>query len=235
MFTWELDCWFLDGDIVLHRMGFNGGNAVIPGASASLAAYVTLSAACSGGISWIAKDWIVSRKLSGLGFCSGMVAGMVCITPCSGYIAPWAALIVGAIAGVVCNFACSIKVRLRIDDSLDVFAIHGVSGLLGTLLCGIFADSKISKLRSFETQVEGGVISGNFIQLAIQLLGSVVVPVYSFCVTVVILYLINKIPGFKLRIEEDNEYDGVDMTELGEIAVDFNFPRSFQYVDEFKE
>ncbi|KAJ3102481.1 hypothetical protein HDU96_009614 [Phlyctochytrium bullatum] len=196
--------------------GFNGGSANAGTARAAMAALVTQLATVCGAISWPTLDWFVSGKFSGLGFCSGAVAALVAITPCSGYVAPWAAVVVGTIAGVVCNLGCRIKGYLGYDDSLDVFGIHGVGGFIGNLLCGIFAQKSIASLDN--SVILGGWIDGNYKQLGYQLAGSAAIAAYSFVLTYVFLTLLNAIPGLSLRMDPAEEVLGSDLAEMGEVA-----------------
>ena len=124
--------------------GFNGGSALSANSHAVMAIIATHLAACAGAIAWTAIEWSTRRKPSVLGMISGAVAGLGTITPASGFVAPWHGIVIGAIAGVVCYWACtSLKQRFNYDDSLDVFGVHGIGGLTGTLLAGVFATASI--------------------------------------------------------------------------------------------
>src|SRR5205085_11337200 len=124
--------------------GFKGGSALAAAPRAVMAITATHLAACAGALTWGAIEWMTRRKPSVLGMISGAVAGLGTITPASGFVAPWHGIVIGAIAGAVCYWACtSLKQRLKYDDSLDVFGVHGVGGITGTLLCGVFATASI--------------------------------------------------------------------------------------------
>src|SRR5215216_4886649 len=124
--------------------GFNGGSAFGSGSRASMAIVATHLAACTGALMWMTMEWQTRGKPSVLGMISGAIAGLGTITPASGYVLPWHAVVIGALAGLVCFWACtSLKQRLRYDDSLDVFGVHGVGGLTGTMLAGVFATTAI--------------------------------------------------------------------------------------------
>lgn len=159
--------------------GFNAGSALSANLRAAMAAVVTNLAAGVGGIAWCAVDYRLEQRFSAVGLCSGIVAGLVAITPGSGYVPPWAALIYGVVAGVGCNFATKLKLLIRVDDALDVFAIHGVGGFLGDLLTGIFASNYIAALDG-TTDIQGGWVDGHWVQLAIQLADGATGMSYSF-------------------------------------------------------
>lgn len=118
--------------------GFNGGSALAMNIRAVMACYVTNLAASCGAIAWILLDYRLEKKWSTIGFCSGAISGLVAITPAAGFVKPWGAVIIGICGGVICNFATKLKFLINIDDSLDIFAIHGVGGMVGNILTGIF-------------------------------------------------------------------------------------------------
>jgi ammonium transporter, Amt family len=119
--------------------GFNAGSALGANLRAVMAAVVTNLAACVGGITWCLVDYRLERKWSAVGFCSGVIAGLVAITPASGYVPAWSAVVFGVVGGIACNYATKLKYFLRCDDALDIFAVHGIGGLVGNILTGIFA------------------------------------------------------------------------------------------------
>ena len=124
--------------------GFNGGSALAANSRAVMAIIATHLAACSGAFVWMALEWLERRKPSVLGIISGAVAGLGTITPASGYVLPWHGIIIGLIAGAVCYWACTrLKQKLKYDDTLDVFGVHGVGGILGTMLAGVFATGAV--------------------------------------------------------------------------------------------
>ncbi|TPX66253.1 hypothetical protein SpCBS45565_g04581 [Spizellomyces sp. 'palustris'] len=195
---------------------FNGGSAVAATPRAAMAGLVTTLAAASGSMAWVFYDYMHNKKMSGLGFCSGAVAGLVGITPAAGYVAPWAAFIIGAVAAVVCNMGCRLKGRLGFDDTLDAWGVHGIGGLAGDFMTGIFAQKWIASLDG--GVIDGGWVDGNFKQVGYQLAGSVTIAAWSFTISYIILYVMNKIPGLHLRPTEADELIGNDLTELGEHA-----------------
>lgn len=119
--------------------GFNAGSALSANLRAVMAAVCTNLAACVGGITWCLVDYRLERKWSTVGFCSGVIAGLVAITPGSGYVPAWAAVVFGVCGGVACNYATKLKYFLRCDDALDIFAVHGVGGFIGNILTAFFA------------------------------------------------------------------------------------------------
>jgi ammonium transporter, Amt family len=119
--------------------GFNAGSALGANLRAVMAAVVTNLAACVGGITWCLVDYRLEKKWSAVGFCSGVIAGLVAITPASGFVPAWSAVVFGVVAGIACNYATKLKYFLRCDDALDIFAVHGIGGLVGNILTGLFA------------------------------------------------------------------------------------------------
>lgn len=197
--------------------GFNGGSATAANARAGMACVVTNLAASVGGLTWVLLDFRLERKLSTLGFCSGAVAGLVAITPGSGYVGTAAAVAIGFCGAICCNFAVKLKHIFDFDDAVDVFAVHGVGGIVGNILTGVFAQKSIIGLDG-TTGIEGGWLEGHWIQVGYQLADSVAGLTYSFFVTLIILLIMDKIPGLSLRIDPESEAKGLDETELGELA-----------------
>ena len=187
---------------------------------AIMAAVSTNLAASVGGMTWCILDFRLERKWSTVGFCSGVVAGLVCITPGSGFVPAWSAVVFGVVGAAATNYATKIKFLLRIDDALDIFAIHCVGGLAGDLLTGLFAADYIAHLDGY-TVIPGGWLNRHFIQLAIQLADGVAGFAYSFFGSCLILFLLNFILGFHLRASEEDEIMGIDDAEVGEFAYDY--------------
>jgi Amt family ammonium transporter len=189
--------------------GFNAGSALGSNGLASLALLDTHIAAAAGACAWLVVEWAQRGKPTALGIASGLVAGLVGITPAAGFVAPWAAVVIGAAAGAVCYVAVVSKERLGYDDTLDAFGVHGVGGALGALLTGVFAHKALNP--------EGGrdgAVYGNAAQMVPQLVGVVVVGAYAAIATLVILKVIDKLIG--LRVPVTNEREGLDGTEHGE-------------------
>ncbi|KAH6641147.1 ammonium transporter AmtB-like domain-containing protein [Chaetomium tenue] len=200
--------------------GFNGGSALGANMRAVMACVVTHIAACVGGFTWCLLDYRLEKKWSTVGFCSGVISGLVAITPAAGYVPPWSAVVFGVVGGVVCNFATKLKFVLGIDDALDIFAEHGVGGIVGNLLTGLFAADYIARLDG-STKIDGGWVNQNYVQLGYQLADSVAGFSYSFVMTCVILFLMNLVPGLSLRASAAEEEIGLDDGELGEFAYDY--------------
>lgn len=187
--------------------GFNGGSALGANSHAVMAILATHLAACAGAITWGAIEWSTRRKPSVLGMISGAVAGLGTITPASGFVAPWHGIVIGALAGVICYWACtSLKHRFNYDDSLDVFGVHGIGGLTGTILAGVFATSAIGGT--------SGLIEGNPHQLLSQLYGVAVTLVWSAGVTYALLKLVSAF--VPLRVSREHELEGLDISQHGE-------------------
>ncbi|RQM07220.1 hypothetical protein DH86_00000918 [Scytalidium sp. 3C] len=200
--------------------GFNGGSALAANMRAIMACVVTHIAASVGGVTWCVLDYRLDKKWSTVGFCSGAVAGLVAITPASGFVPAWSAVIFGVVGGIACNYATKIKYWLKIDDALDIFAEHAIGGLVGNILTAFFAADYIAHLDG-ATVIPGGWLSHHYVQLGYQLADSVSGFAYSFCGTCLILFVMNLIPGLSLRVSEEEEYMGLDDAQLGEFAYDY--------------
>ncbi len=186
--------------------GFNGGSALAADGNASMAMLVTHISAAGGSLSWILMERIKYGKASVLGVVTGMVAGLGTITPASGFVGPGGALIIGLTAGVVCFFATQlIKNTFKIDDSLDVFPVHGVGGILGTFLAGIFASAGLGIL-SGQGYAEGMTMGS---QLGVQLTGIIATLIYTAVLTYIVLKIVNAFTG--LRVTEEEESVGLDI------------------------
>jgi Amt family ammonium transporter len=188
-------------------MGFNGGSALGANSRAAFAMVATHLAASMGALTWMALEWWTRGKPSVLGMISGAVAGLGTITPASGFVLPWHGVLIGLIAGAVCFWACTeVKRKFGYDDSLDVFGVHGVGGFMGTLLTGVFAVAAIGETR--------GLIEGNGGQMLYQVYGVVATIVWSGAFTFIILKVIEfMVP---LRVTQQNEIEGLDVTQHGE-------------------
>lgn len=190
--------------------GFNGGSALAADEIAATAFVATHLAAMAGMGMWAAMEWIKLGKPTALGAASGAISGLATITPAAGFVGPNAAIGIGLIAGLVCYLAVNMKSRLKLDDSLDVVGIHGVGGVTGTLLLGVFASKAVNPAGV------DGVLAGSFDQLWLQVIGSAAVCFYAFVVSWLLLKGINAL--MKLRISEEAENKGLDLTEHSETA-----------------
>jgi len=192
--------------------GFNAGSAIVgvncsdaAGGLAGLAFTTTTIAPAAAGLSWMIAEWIHSGKPSALGFGSGVVAGLVVITPAAGFVQPGAAIILGLVAGVVCYGAILLKAKLKYDDSLDAFGVHGVGGTTGAILTGVFA-----------TVGAKGLLAGDMKQFITQLVAVGAAGAYAFVVTIIIVFVLHKTIG--LRVEKEDEVMGLDQTQHSESA-----------------
>jgi Amt family ammonium transporter len=195
--------------------GFNGGSALAANGDAGMAMLVTHISAAAGSLAWMTMEWVKYGKPSVLGIVTGMVAGLGTITPASGFVGPGGALLIGLSAGVICYYATqAIKQRWKIDDSLDVFPVHGVGGILGTLLAGIFASDALGVF-SGQGYNEGMNMAS---QVQVQIVGIVATFAYTAIVTFVLLKLVDAMLG--LRIDEEDETMGLDLAEHDERGYD---------------
>jgi Amt family ammonium transporter len=190
--------------------GFNAGSALASGQLAALAFMATHLGAAGGALGWLVVEWKHRGKPTALGVASGLVAGLVAITPASGYVAPWAAIAIGFIAGGVCYGGVLLKNRFGYDDTLDAFGVHGVGGLAGALLTGVFAQKALNDAGA------DGALFGNVKQLGVQALACAASGIYAAVVTFGILKLIGA--TFGLRVTDGDEREGLDTSQHGEEA-----------------
>lgn len=196
--------------------GFNGGSALAANGDAAMAMLVTHISASAGAMTWMFAEWIKFGKPTALGTVTGMVAGLGTITPASGFVGPAGALIIGILAGFVCfNATIFIKQKLRIDDSLDVFPVHGVGGILGTMLAGIFASDQLG-LFSGQGLAEGFTIAK---QLGVQAIGVGATFVYTAVVSFILFKVVGLMVG-GLRVTPDQESQGLDIVDHEERGYD---------------
>jgi len=195
--------------------GFNGGSALAANGDAGMAMLVTHISAAAGSLAWMVMEWTRHGKPSVLGMVTGMVAGLGTITPASGFVGPAGALIIGLSAGIICYYATqAIKQRFKIDDSLDVFPVHGVGGMLGTLLAGVFASDALGVFSGQGYNEGMDMIS----QVSVQLTGIVATFAYTAVVTYLLLKLVDKM--LTLRVDEEGEMRGLDLVEHDERGYD---------------
>ena len=187
--------------------GFNAGSELAADGRAGMAMAVTQIATAAAALAWMAAEWMMRGKPSVLGIASGAVAGLVAITPAAGFVLPGGALVLGLIAGIGCFLAVMwLKLKLGYDDALDVFGIHGVGGIIGALLTGVFAAEAVGGTP--------GMLEGNAAQIVPQLYGVGVTIAYSGIVTFVLVKIVGAFMG--LRVKEDDEREGLDVTLHGE-------------------
>src|SRR5262252_3648133 len=188
--------------------GFNAGSALAAGQNAALAFATTHIAAAAAAMSWVLAEWIYRGKPTLLGFASGLVAGLVAITPNAGFVGPMAALVIGLLAGVVCYSAVLFKEKLHYDDSLDAWGVHGVGGMLGALLVGVFAEKALNPAGA------DGLIAGNPALIGKQAIGLLAAGIWTALLTLGILFVVDKAVG--LRVSDEEEREGLDASEHGE-------------------
>ena len=187
--------------------GFNAGSALAANGNAAMAMLVTHSSAATATLTWMCIDWYKNGKPGLIGIITGMVAGLATVTPASGYIGPTGGIILGLLSGFICYwFVGFIKFKLKIDDSLDVFAVHGVGGILGTLLAGILATNTFGGL---------GIEKSAFDQTIVQFIGVISVAIFALVVTIIIVKIIQATIGLRVSSQQE-EFDGLDLGSHGE-------------------
>ncbi|HEY7688926.1 MAG TPA: ammonium transporter, partial [Dongiaceae bacterium] len=192
--------------------GFNAGSAVAADLRAGMAMAVTQIATAAAALAWMFSEWITKGKPSVLGIVSGAVAGLVAITPASGFVLPGGALVIGIVAGILCYFASTkLKNMLGYDDSLDAFGVHGIGGIVGAILTGVFATMAVTGATS-----PVGMIDGNGAQIWTQIEGVAITIIYCGVVSFIILKVIDLVIG--LRVPEEVERDGLDLSLHGELV-----------------
>lgn len=182
--------------------GFNAGGALAANSIAAIAFVNTNIAAAVAMVTWLILSWVKDKKPSFLAALTGAVAGLATITPAAGYVEPWAAAVIGLVAGIVCYYAVQLRIMLDLDDALDVLGVHGVGGILGSILVGVFAVKSINGI--------GGLISGDTHQFLIQIVGVLIISLYSFIVTLLILYVVNRF--LPVRVTKEEEERGLDIS-----------------------
>jgi ammonium transporter len=200
--------------------GFNGGSALASSGSAVSALAASQVAAAAAALSWMVAEWWHKGKPTALGLASGLVAGLVAVTPASGFVMPLGALVIGLLAGVVCYVVVCLKPFLKYDDSLDAFGVHGVGGFLGALLTGVFASEAIWRAGGADKGPGILVSDGRFAQVSVQLLAAAAAVVVAFVGSLVLVKLIDVLcGGFCLPAREESE--GLDRAVHGEVGFDF--------------
>ncbi len=193
--------------------GFNAGSALSAGALATSAFVATHVASAAATLTWMLTDWLTRGTPTVLGAASGAVAGLVAITPASGYVGPLSAIIIGGVGGILCYYACNLKPRLGYDDSLDVVGVHGVGGTWGALATGLFASKAINDAGN------NGLFFGNPGQLFVQALSVLVTLIFAFVGSLILLKIVDSVIG--LRVHEEDEVLGLDLSQHDESAYAF--------------
>jgi Amt family ammonium transporter len=185
--------------------GFNAGSALAANGLASNAFVVTNTAAAAGAVAWLLAAW-ARGKPSSLGMVSGAIAGLVAITPAAGYVGPLTAILIGAVAGLICYSVMLWRINKGLDESLDAWAVHGMGGLWGAFATGIFATAAVGGF--------SGLLEGNVDQFLANAAGAIGAVIYAFVVTLILAWIVHKTLG--LRVSEDEEYVGLDISQHGE-------------------
>jgi Amt family ammonium transporter len=193
--------------------GFNAGSALSAGTLSTMAFVATHASAVSATLTWVIIEWLHRGKPTMFGAATGSIAGLATITPAAGFVSPMSALIIGLMAGSLCYIALNLKGRFGYDDSLDAFGVHGVGGVLGVFATGLFAQTFINPAGN------NGLFFGNIALAKTQMIAILVTAAYSFVMTVVILKIIDKLVG--LRIDEESEVNGLDISQHGESGYSF--------------
>jgi Amt family ammonium transporter len=202
--------------------GFNGGSALGSNGLAGSALAASQVAAAAAALAWMVVEWLHRGKPTALGFASGLVAGLVAVTPASGFVSPLAAMAIGLLAGLICYLALLLKPVFKYDDSLDAFGVHGVGGFLGALLTGVFASAVLFKAgsgNSLPNDNPGGWLpDGHFGQVGVQFVAAAAASVFAFVVTFLLVKLIDSTWGFCM--DSEHESVGLDRSEHGEVGFD---------------
>lgn len=202
--------------------GFNAGSALGSSALATSAFVATHFGAAAAAIGWIVAEWFRTGKPSVLGGISGAVAGLVAITPASGFVKPMPALLIGFAAGIVCYYMCAaVKIRFGYDDSLDAFGVHGAGGTLGAILTGVFATNQVNDVLKDASgkPLPLGLVDGNVMQVLNQLIGAGIAWGLAIAATLIILKVVDLVIG--LRVEREHEIEGLDLSLHGEEGYSF--------------
>lgn len=201
-------------------LAFNAATSLSPNLKSVYAFMNTNVSAVTGGMTWCLLDFRLERKWSTVGLCSGIICGLVAATPSSGCITLYGSLIQGIIAGIVCNFSTKIKYYMKVDDSLDLLAEHGIAGIVGLFFNALFGADWVIGMDGV-TEHGGGWITHNWKQMYKQIAYIVACAGYSATVTAIICFVLNKIPGLQLRVDEEAEAHGLDEDQIGEFAYDY--------------
>lgn len=205
-------------------MGFNGGSCFAASLKAAMSIFNTNLAGAVGAIVWMIMDFRLERKWSMVGFCTGGIAGLVAITPAAGFVGAPAAALIGLVSAAVSNLATRLKSTMRVDDPMDIFAVHCLAGVVGVVMTGIFAQSSVAANDGF-SDIPGGWLNGNWVQLGKQVAWAAVGFSWTFVVTLLIMFFINLIPGCKFRASEEAEIVGMDEVEHDEYIADYAYFR----------
>ncbi|GAA6052558.1 hypothetical protein JCM3770_003242 [Rhodotorula araucariae] len=201
-------------------IGFNGGSTFAANVKAAVAITNTNLAASFGGLAWMLMDFRLERKWSAVGYCTGAICGLVAITPAAGYVGYGPSIFIGVVASAISNLLTTLKGFFNFDDAMDIYACHGVAGIVGLVFTGVFAQSEIAGLDGY-TVIEGGWVDGQYRVVGWQFAYICAVWGWTFAMSYILMTLINLIPGCKFRVDEEGEIVGVDEVEMGEWKFDY--------------
>ncbi|KAK0661799.1 Ammonium transporter 1 [Lasiodiplodia hormozganensis] len=194
--------------------GFNGGSALNASVRSMYVCFNTNTAACFGVLGWVMVDYVKHKgKFSVVGACSGAIAGLVGITPAAGFVSLWIAAVIGFLTGAACSAVQNVDRWLHIDEGMDVFKLHGIGGMIGSFLTGIFAQTWVASLDGLGTEA-AGAMDGEGVQVGRQLAEICAISAYSFVVSCILLYILKFIPGMHLRVSEEAEMIGLDIDQF---------------------
>jgi Amt family ammonium transporter len=197
--------------------GFNGGSALNGSMRSMLAGFNTNTAASFGVMGWVSVEYVRNKgKFSVVGACSGAIAGLVGITPAAGYVSLWIAALIGFLTGAICSLCQNVDKWIKIDEGMDVFKLHGIGGMVGSFLTGIFGQAWIYDLDGMGPYGSLGGMDGVGVQVGRQLAEIVAIASYSFTVSCVLLYALKFIPGMHLRVSSEAEMMGLDADQFGD-------------------
>jgi ammonium transporter, Amt family len=201
-------------------LAFNGASTANLSIRSIYAVMNTNLAACGGGVAWASLEYLHGRKFSIIGFCSGIISGLVGITAAAGFVPIYTSTLIGFLTSVACFYTNRYKYLISIDEGLDIWAIHGVGGVVGDVMTGFFAANWVTALDGVTTTNPGGWYSRNWIQMGYQLAAALTCAAWSFFVSCLLLFVINKIPGLHLRATEEEELQGLDQKYFSDYDMD---------------
>jgi Amt family ammonium transporter len=197
--------------------GFNGGSALNGTIRSMLAGFNTNTAASFGVLGWVSVEYVRTKgHFSVTGACSGAIAGLVGITPGAGFVSLWIAALIGFLTGAICSLCQNVDKWIKIDEGMDVFKLHGIGGMVGSFLTGIFAQAWIYDLDGMGPNDGLGAMDGVGVQVGRQLAEIVAIGAYSFVVSFILLYVLKFIPGMHLRVTSEAEMMGLDLDQFGD-------------------
>jgi Amt family ammonium transporter len=178
-------------------------------------------AACGGGVAWSLLEYLHTRKFSIIGFCSGIIGGLVGITAAAGFVPVYTSCLIGFLTSISCFYCNKYKYLIGIDEGLDIWALHGMGGIVGDILTGFFAADFVNAMDGATTTNPGGWWNRHWAQMGYQLAAALTCAAWSFTISCLLLFVINKIPGLHLRVTEEEELQGLDQKYFSDCDMDF--------------